>query len=65
MQAGVADVTAGGSHTCALTTAGTVRCWGWNGFGQLGSGDGQNALQPVDVADLTELRYVHVPVAFR
>lgn len=35
---GVADVTAGDSHTCARTTAGTVYCWGSNASGELGSG---------------------------
>ncbi len=31
----VAQVDAGGSHTCALVSGG-VQCWGWNAYGQLG-----------------------------
>ena len=34
----VASVAAGGSETCAITTAGGLRCWGSNGTGQLGDG---------------------------
>ncbi len=30
----VAVIAAGSEHTCALTTAGDVRCWGLNSRGQ-------------------------------
>ncbi len=30
-------ITAGGNHSCALLDDGTVRCWGSNFYGQLGS----------------------------
>ena len=32
------QLAAGLYHTCALLTDGSVRCWGWNAFGQLGLG---------------------------
>jgi alpha-tubulin suppressor-like RCC1 family protein len=30
---------AGNNHTCAVMNTGSVKCWGWNTFGQLGYGD--------------------------
>ena len=53
LNASVRSVTIGLYHTCALTTAGRVRCWGNNFSGQLGTGNSQNSPNPIDVADLT------------
>jgi alpha-tubulin suppressor-like RCC1 family protein len=36
------SLTAGGQHTCALRYDGAVRCWGFNGYGQLGLGTSDN-----------------------
>jgi alpha-tubulin suppressor-like RCC1 family protein len=50
---GVVAIAGGGLHTCALTTAGSVRCWGWNMYGQLGNGSMTNSAVPVTVSGLT------------
>ena len=36
---GVTSLAAGSSHTCALLSDQTVKCWGWAGLGELGRGD--------------------------
>ena len=52
LTSGVAAVSAGGWHTCALTTGGSVKCWGRNKNGQIGDGDNLNHEVPRDVIDL-------------
>ena len=51
------SVTAGATHTCALTANGRAYCWGGNSEGQLGTGAQMEALIPTAVAgDLTFLQ---------
>ncbi len=53
LAAGVAGVTAGGIHTCAVMMSGGAKCWGWNQHGQVGDGATMNRLTPVDVTGLS------------
>jgi alpha-tubulin suppressor-like RCC1 family protein len=46
------SLTCGGSHTCAVTAAGGVKCWGANFSGQLGDGSTANRPHPVEVSGL-------------
>jgi alpha-tubulin suppressor-like RCC1 family protein len=47
----VVTITTGYSDTCALTSSGGAKCWGFNAFGQLGLGDHMtdNWYTPMDV----------------
>lgn len=43
------SVEAGGYHACATTSGSTIFCWGWNGWGHLGTGDTSNRSTPTEI----------------
>jgi hypothetical protein len=52
LENGVAAVTAGLYHSCAILNGGAATCWGWNEQGQLGDGTTASSSSPVSVARL-------------
>ncbi len=50
----VVEVGVGPRHSCLRTRAGSVECWGWNDYGQLGDGSLVPHFRPAPVRDLTD-----------
>ena len=46
---GIVQVSTGRNHTCAVTSAGGVKCWGYGQLGKLGNGSSESANYPVNV----------------
>eukprot|EP01083_Nonionella_stella_P090322 252349_1 len=63
----VIDIASGYDHACALSTNKTIKCWGFNGFGQLGlgntynQGDGPNEMG--DHLSIVDLGSMFIPMA--
>ncbi len=49
----VATIAAGGTHTCATLADSTLQCWGFNGYGQLGTGNTTNSRVPVVASSIS------------
>lgn len=51
----VRSIAADGNHTCAITVAGAVRCWGQGADGRLGYGNTDNIGDDESLSDLTDI----------
>ena len=47
----IVDISLGSNHSCALDVDGSVYCWGFNMFGQIGDGTLKNSLTPKKIFD--------------
>lgn len=64
--AGIVNMSCGARHSLAVNNSGQVLSWGWNEFGQLGSGDTHNltGIHPV-LGDLAGQNVIQVSAGFR
>jgi len=52
------QVSSGGGHTCAIRSNGTVWCWGYNPFGQLGNNSITSTTYPVQASGINNAAWV-------
>ena len=52
LTSGVTTVSTGSGHTCAVSRADGVKCWGSNSNGQLGDGTTKDRTNPMDLVGL-------------
>ena len=58
LESGVVQITNGFDSGCALLDSGAVRCWGYNGNGQLGDGTRTTRLTPVKVDNISDAVFI-------
>lgn len=58
LSSGVSAITVGAVHSCALLTAGSIKCWGNNDSGQLGDGTVNTANAPVTTISTAATRII-------
>jgi alpha-tubulin suppressor-like RCC1 family protein len=51
---GVVAVSAGEAHTCALLADGSIQCWGYNDYGELGNGSFSSSAIAVAVVGISD-----------
>ena len=54
------QLAAGSKHICTRLSDGTARCWGFDAFGQLGNGPGNNSPLPNPVLGLTDVASLRI-----
>src|SRR6476646_8877151 len=61
----VLSIAAGGRHTCAVLSNGTIRCWGNNSDGRLGNGKlAEDYGRTVQVVNINSARQIAVGLNF-
>jgi alpha-tubulin suppressor-like RCC1 family protein len=59
------QVAVGLGHSCAITSNGSVQCWGSNSSGQLGNGSTTDSITPVTVGSLGDVMSIAVGYGFK
>jgi len=55
LDSGVTSIAASPLHTCAVVNFASAYCWGSNDYGQLGTGNQNQAFSPTPVANLSNI----------